>query len=130
MSVAVCSTTAVKFVTKPSSHIVCQLCKKVFTNPVINVKCGHTYCMTCVTKSSDTGDSASVVRCPEDGMECNVTELVQNRFNSVGSFGHAFLSYLLWCIHVYIGTMNVYLEKSYTTVWKHMVCIAEHTRTH
>ena len=80
MSGAVCSSPVVKFVREPSSYIVCQLCKKVFTNPVINVKCGHTYCMSCLTKSSPTGDGISVVRCPEDGSECNVSELVLNRF--------------------------------------------------
>lgn len=69
-----------KFVREPSSHIVCHLCKKVFTNPVINVKCGHTYCKTCLTKLSSTGDGKSVVQCPEDGVECNITELVMNRF--------------------------------------------------
>jgi len=80
MSGVVCSSTAVKFVEEPSSYIVCQICKRVFTNPVINVKCGHTYCMTCLTKPSAKGDSLSVVRCPEDGIECSVTELVLNRF--------------------------------------------------
>ena len=80
MSGVVCSSTAYKFVEEPSSYIVCQICKRVFTNPVINVKCGHTYCMTCLTKPSATGDCLSVVRCPEDGIECNVTELVLNRF--------------------------------------------------
>jgi len=72
--------TAVKFVQEPSSYMVCQLCKKVFTNPVINVKCGHTYCQVCLTKPSATEDSVLVVRCPEDGVECSVTELVLNRF--------------------------------------------------
>jgi len=80
MSGVVRTSTAVKFVTEPSSYIVCQLCKQVFKNPVINVKCGHTYCMTCLTKSSATEDGLSLVRCPEDGIECNVTELVLNRF--------------------------------------------------
>ena len=79
MSGVACSSSVVKFVSEPSSYLLCHLCKKVFTNPVINVKCGHTYCMTCLTKSP-AGDGISVVQCPEDGIECNVTELVVNRF--------------------------------------------------
>jgi len=79
MSGAACSSSAVRFVAEPSSYIVCQLCKKVFSNPVINVRCGHTYCMACLTKPSAAGDSLAVVRCPEDGVECNVTDLVLNR---------------------------------------------------
>ena len=74
------SLTAVKFVNEPSSYIVCQLCKNVYTNPVISVRCGHTYCMRCLTKPSAAGDCLSVVRCPQDGVECNTTELVMNRF--------------------------------------------------
>jgi len=80
MSGVVCSSSVLKLVREPSSYIVCQLCKKVYTNPVINVKCGHTHCMKCLTKQSSAGDGVSLVRCPEDGIECDVTELVLNRF--------------------------------------------------
>jgi len=79
MSDTACSLSAVRFVKEPSSFIVCKLCKRVFANPVINVKCGHTYCMTCLTKPSPVRDGISLVQCPEDGVECNVTELVLNR---------------------------------------------------
>ena len=79
MSVVVCSSAAVKFVKGPSSYLVCQLCKNIYTNPVV-MRCGHTYCMACLTKPSTTGDCVSVIRCPVDGIESSVTELVINRF--------------------------------------------------
>jgi len=79
MSIVAFSSAAVKFVKEPSNYIVCQLCNAVYTNPVINVRCGHTYCKACLTKPSAAGDCLSVVRCPVDGIECNVTELVLNR---------------------------------------------------
>ena len=94
MSAITCPSTAVKFVEEPSSYVVCQLCKRVYTNPVINVKCGHTYCKTCLIKPSASGDSVSVFHCPEDGIECNVTELVLNRF-IVFNILASIVSYLL-----------------------------------
>ena len=74
--------TAIKFVKKPSSYIVCTICGKVFTDPVINVKCGHTFCLRCVEATGVRRNSQLFVRCPEDGNECKLSELVVNRYKA------------------------------------------------
>jgi len=72
----------VKFVIKPSGFIVCSICGKVFTNPVINVRCGHTFCLRCVEETGVTRDGQLIVRCPEDETECKASDLVVNRLDS------------------------------------------------
>jgi len=106
MSGATCSSAGVKFVKEPSSYIVCQLCKNVFTNPAINVKCGHTYCMTCLTKPSASEDCVSVVRCPEDGTTCNVTELVLNRL----IFYYRYFSSLLLVLNMLLIILSTFVS--------------------
>jgi len=44
-----------------STKLICQLCKRVFRDPVITT-CGHTFCQLCVTSNS-----LSQVTCPADG---------------------------------------------------------------
>lgn len=59
----------IKFVEEPSA-LICPVCKKVFSEPVISVKCGHTFCRKCVENN---------VRCPMDLLVCDSGQLVLNR---------------------------------------------------
>jgi late competence protein required for DNA uptake (superfamily II DNA/RNA helicase) len=72
----------VKFVKKPSNYIICAICRNVFTDPVINVKCGHTFCLRCIEGTGVRTDNELFIRCPEDGTECKASELVVNRYHS------------------------------------------------
>jgi len=49
------------YITKPSSHLLCNICKRVLRRPVIT-QCGHTYCARCVM-------IGRVKDCPMDGQE-------------------------------------------------------------
>ena len=62
-----------KFVEEPSA-LLCPVCKKVFTEPVISVKCGHTFCRTCIEELIRNGRN-----CPLDDQECDSNQLVLNR---------------------------------------------------
>jgi len=70
---------SIKFLKKPSNYIVCSVCRNVFTDPVINVKCGHTFCLQCIEEAGGNKDDQVIIRCPEDGTECKASELVINR---------------------------------------------------
>ena len=60
----------VVLVDKVNPHLQCSVCKNVYIDPVINVKCGHTFCRKCVFKAS---------RCPDDDTPFDTTLLISNR---------------------------------------------------
>lgn len=62
-----------KFVEEPSA-LLCPVCKKVFIEPVISIKCGHTFCRTCIEELIKNGRN-----CPLDDQECDSSQLVLNR---------------------------------------------------
>ncbi|XP_065836502.1 E3 ubiquitin-protein ligase TRAF7-like isoform X2 [Oscarella lobularis] len=59
-----------KFVDPPSQSLACPICRQIFTEPVISVQCGHTFCRRCVVSSS---------RCPVDEIAHKPVDLVVNR---------------------------------------------------
>lgn len=64
-----------KFVEEPPA-LLCPVCGRVFSEPVISVKCGHTFCRECVQKLIREEGG----RCPADGVECDSAgQLVLNR---------------------------------------------------
>ena len=63
-----------KFVEPPNSHLICGICGRLFTDPVISTACGHTYCRKCI----DTGENKAV-SCPVDGVKCQHSAIVTNR---------------------------------------------------
>ncbi|KAK3085995.1 hypothetical protein FSP39_011891 [Pinctada imbricata] len=62
--------TPVVLVGELSPHLRCPICGKLYRDPVINIKCGHTFCRRCTLAST---------HCPEDGEHCNTSQLVVNR---------------------------------------------------
>ncbi len=62
-----------KYVSEPSP-LVCPVCKKVFIQPIISVKCGHTFCRTCIEELIRIGKT-----CPLDDQACDSGQLVLNR---------------------------------------------------
>ena len=62
-----------KFVEEPSA-LLCPVCKKIFKEPVISIKCGHTFCRTCIEELISNGQ-----KCPVDDQECDSSQLVLNR---------------------------------------------------
>ncbi|OWF34765.1 E3 ubiquitin-protein ligase TRAF7-like isoform X1 [Mizuhopecten yessoensis] len=57
-------------VEEPSPHLKCTVCKRLYHDPVISVKCGHTFCRKCAFR---------VTHCPIDGQLCDTSQLVVNR---------------------------------------------------
>lgn len=62
-----------KYVSEPSP-LLCPVCKKVFSEPIISVKCGHTFCRTCIEELIRNG-----MTCPLDDQVCDSGQLVLNR---------------------------------------------------
>lgn len=62
-----------KFVEEPPA-LVCPICQQIFQEPVISVKCGHTFCRLCIESMVQTG-----APCPIDDIPCDSTQLVINR---------------------------------------------------
>lgn len=60
----------VVLIEEPSPHLKCSLCKRLYRDPVISVKCGHTFCRICAFKA---------IHCPIDEQHCDTTQLVVNR---------------------------------------------------
>ena len=54
-----------------TSHFKCPICGRLYFEPVISIKCGHTFCKKC---------AFSATHCPVDGNHCDTTQLVVNRF--------------------------------------------------
>lgn len=63
---------ATKYVAEPAP-LLCPVCKKVFIEPIISVKCGHTFCKRCIEKLVSAGS-----RCPIDRQVCDSGQLVLN----------------------------------------------------
>lgn len=62
-----------KYVSEPSP-LLCPVCKRVFSEPIISVKCGHTFCRECIEELI-----GSARTCPLDGQVCDSGQLVLNR---------------------------------------------------
>ena len=62
-----------KYVSEPSP-LLCPVCKCVFQEPIISVKCGHTFCRSCIEDLIKGG-----LRCPLDAQTCDSGQLVLNR---------------------------------------------------
>ena len=62
-----------KFISEPPA-LVCPVCQRIFSEPVISVKCGHTFCRSCIENMVCSG-----TQCPIDGVECDTSQLVLNR---------------------------------------------------
>lgn len=62
-----------KYVSEPSP-LLCPVCKFVFREPIISVKCGHTFCRTCIEDLIRNG-----MTCPLDSHTCDSGQLVLNR---------------------------------------------------
>ena len=63
-----------KFTEKPSTSLCCPVCKSVFGEPVISVKCGHTFCKQCIIKLANENRN-----CPIDNILCDSSSLVPNK---------------------------------------------------
>jgi E3 ubiquitin-protein ligase TRAF7 len=62
-----------KYVSEPSP-LLCPVCKNVFSEPIISVKCGHTFCRSCIEDLIRSG-----LTCPLDSQTCDSGQLVLNR---------------------------------------------------
>ncbi len=62
-----------KFVEEPSA-LRCPVCRRVFRDPVISIRCGHTFCTSCIQSLISTG-----LKCPLDDQDCDSGQLVLNR---------------------------------------------------
>lgn len=62
-----------KYVSEPSP-LLCPVCKGVFSEPIISVKCGHTFCRQCIE-----GLIRNAMTCPLDDQVCDSGQLVLNR---------------------------------------------------
>lgn len=62
-----------KFVDEPTA-LLCPVCKSVFSDPVISIKCGHTFCTSCIKSLIESGQN-----CPVDDQNCDSGQLVVNR---------------------------------------------------
>lgn len=62
-----------KFVEEPAA-LLCPVCRRVLHNPVISIKCGHTFCTNCIESLI-----ANDLKCPLDGQDCDTGQLVVNR---------------------------------------------------
>lgn len=67
------TTKPTRFVEEPPA-LLCPVCGRVFSEPVISVTCGHTFCRECVGALIRDGR-----RCPADGVACDSGQLVLNR---------------------------------------------------
>lgn len=70
MSAGQCPT---KYVSEPSP-LLCPVCKSVFNEPIISVRCGHTFCRSCIEYLIKSG-----LTCPLDHQTCDSGQLVLNR---------------------------------------------------
>ena len=65
-----------KFVNQPSNSLYCQICQKLFHDPVISIRCGHTFCRPCLENHVGT---RAILDCPVDNKSIDVNSLVPNR---------------------------------------------------
>ena len=64
----------IKYVEQPPPPLLCPVCKNVFSEPIISVKCGHTFCRKCIENLIKKGQT-----CPLDQQVCDSGQLVLNR---------------------------------------------------
>ena len=93
------STTPTKFVEEPVA-LLCPVCKKVYTEPVISIKCGHTFCKSCIEELIGKGQT-----CPIDNLTCDSNQLVLNR-----AVSNQIDDLLIYCHH---GLISVDKGKSW-----------------
>lgn len=62
-----------KFVEEPPA-LICPICQRIFRDPVISIKCGHTFCKLCIESIV-----LSKQPCPLDNVLCETSQLVINR---------------------------------------------------
>ena len=62
-----------KFIEEPTA-LLCPVCKRILREPVISIKCGHTFCTSCIEKLISSGHN-----CPLDGQTCDSGQLVLNK---------------------------------------------------
>ncbi|WAR12330.1 TRAF7-like protein [Mya arenaria] len=58
------------YISEPSQHFHCPVCKGLYQEPVINIACGHTFCKQC---------SRTIDKCPLDDSACEQQQMVVNR---------------------------------------------------
>lgn len=63
-------TEPILLVNKLTPHFLCPVCGQLYRNPVINIKCGHTFCKNCASGCS---------QCPVDNEPCDASQLIVNR---------------------------------------------------
>lgn len=66
-------TEPILLVNKLTPHFLCPVCGQLYRNPVINIKCGHTFCKNCASGCS---------QCPVDNEPCDASQLIVNRCSS------------------------------------------------
>lgn len=84
-----------KFVNEPAA-LICPVCQKIFREPVISVRCGHTFCQQCIESMIRAGTP-----CPVDDVQCDTGQLVLNRAVS-GQIDDL----LIYCCHGLISHNN------------------------
>ena len=62
-----------KYVSEPPP-LLCPVCKCIFSEPIISVQCGHTFCRACIEELVGNG-----MPCPLDQQNCDSGQLVLNR---------------------------------------------------
>lgn len=93
-----------KYVEEPLP-LLCPVCKKVFSEPIISVICGHTFCRECIEELIKNR-----MTCPLDGNICDSGQLVLNRA-ILGQLGDL----LIYCCHglqMVDEKMNLYEQDS------------------
>ncbi|KAJ8303340.1 hypothetical protein KUTeg_019736 [Tegillarca granosa] len=53
-----------------TQHLKCTYCSRLYEDPVINIRCGHTFCRKC---------AFAITHCNKDGNHIDTTQLVLNR---------------------------------------------------
>lgn len=66
-------TEPILLVNKLTPHFLCPVCGQLYRHPVINIKCGHTFCKNCASGCS---------QCPVDNEPCDASQLIVNRCSS------------------------------------------------
>ena len=65
---------AIKCVNSPPPSLKCSFCELILYDPVISVKCGHTFCHICAEEMALKG-----IKCPQDEIRCSSKMVVSNR---------------------------------------------------
>ena len=60
--------------------LICLKCKKIYSNPVLNISCGHTFCKHCFDFVLDQKSGSKTAKCHLDSKCCDFKALIINRF--------------------------------------------------